>query len=505
MSQQTGDNALLSFQHISKAFPGVKALSDVSFDIRKGEVHVLLGENGAGKSTLIKMLTGVNIPDEGKIIFNGREIQPKTIQEARALGIGVVFQENSLVPHLTVAENVYLTREFRNRYGAIDWKKTNAECEKQIRELGIELNVYEKVRRLSIAEQQIVEIVKILSQNPQLIVLDEPTSSLSDNEIENLFRIIRDLQKKGITFIYISHRMEEIQEIGDTASVLRDGEYIGYIPDLRHINMDEIIKMIVGRTLDAKFPYNNAKKGDVYFEVKNLSVPRTIYDISFQVRTGEVVGLAGLVGAGRTETAKAIFGVMPGTTGQVFVDGREVHIRSPQDAIRAGISYLPEDRKNEGLVLTKTVRENITMAALRHYIRHGIIQNRMERESAQEYSERLRVKTPDIERQVRFLSGGNQQKVVFAKWLCAQSRIYLFDEPTRGIDVGSKREIYQIINSLAEQGAAVVVISSELPEIIGVCDRIIVLHEGHQMATLTHEEATQERIMYYAIGGTDNG
>ena len=505
MSESNQGNILLSFQHISKEFPGVRALSDVSFDVRLGEVHVLLGENGAGKSTLIKMLTGVNIPDEGRILLNGKEIQPKTIQEARALGIGVVFQENSLVPHLTVAENVYLTREFRDRFGAIDWKKTNEECKRQVKELGLELNVYEKVRNLSIAEQQIVEIVKILSQDPKLIVLDEPTSSLSDNEIENLFRIVRSLQKKGITFIYISHRMEEIQEIGDTASVLRDGEYIGYIEDLRHIDMDEIIRMIVGRKLEDKFPRNQAKKGDVYFEAKNISVPRTIYNISFQVRSGEILGLAGLVGAGRTSTAKAIFGVLPGTTGQVFVNGREVHIRSPQDAIRAGISYLPEDRKNEGLVLTKTVRENITMAALRRYIRHGVIRDKLERQSAKEYSDRLRVKTPDIERLVKFLSGGNQQKVVFAKWLCAQSKVYIFDEPTRGIDVGSKREIYQIINRLAEEGAAIVVISSELPEIIGVCDRIVVLHEGNMMGSLTHEEATQEKIMYYAIGGQDNG
>jgi len=463
----------------------------------------LLGENGAGKSTLIKMLTGVNIPDTGTITLDGKEIHPTTIQEARALGIGVVFQENSLVPHLTVAENVFLTREFRDRFGAIDWKKTNSECERWIKELGLHIDSRELVKNLSIAEQQIVEIVKILSQSPRLIVLDEPTSSLSDNEIENLFGIIRSLQEKGITFIYISHRMEEIQEIGDTASVLRDGQYIGYIPDLKDIDMDEIIRMIVGRKLVDQYPEHDSHPGDVFFEVKNLTVPRTIYNISFNVRKGEILGLSGLVGAGRTSTAKAIIGAIPKSDGQIFIDGKEVKINSPQDAIKCGIGYLPEDRKYEGLVLKKSVRENITMASMKKFTIKHVLQHKKEVAAAEMYRQKLRIKTPDIERFVRFLSGGNQQKVVFAKWLCADSKIYIFDEPTRGIDVGSKREIYQIINDLAEQGAAIIVISSELPEILGVCDRIVVLHEGNQTGELSREEATQEKIMYYAIGGKD--
>ena len=501
----SGENVLLSFRHISKEFPGVKALKDISFDVLRGEVHVLLGENGAGKSTLIKMLTGVNTPDTGTIVLNGKEIHPANIQEARALGIGVVFQENSLVPHLSVAENVFLTREFRDRLGTIDWRRTNAECERWLGELGLSINVREVVKNLSVAEQQIVEIVKILSQNPSLIVLDEPTSALSKNEIDNLFGIIRNLQKKGITFIYISHRMEEIQQIGDNASVLRDGEYIGYIPNVRSVGLDEVIKMIVGRKLDEKFPERCAAVGDVYFEVKGLSVPKTIYDISFSVRKGEVVGLAGLVGAGRTSTAKAIIGVLPKSAGHVFIDGKEIHIHHPSDAIRAGIGYLPEDRKNEGLVLTKPIRENITMACLNNYIRRGIIRRKLEVKATEGYREKLSIKMSSVERWVKFLSGGNQQKVVFAKWLCAGSKIYIFDEPTRGIDVGSKREIYQIINSLAEQGAAIVVISSELPEVLGICDRVIVMHEGRKTGELTRAEATQEKIMYYAIGGEDNG
>ena len=495
---------LLSFRHISKEFPGVKALDDVSFDVRRGEVHVLLGENGAGKSTLIKMLSGVHTPSSGAIVLNGKEIRPANIQEARALGIGVVFQENSLVPHLSVAENVFLTREFRDKFGAIDWKKTNSECERWIAELGMHIDVRETVKCLSVAEQQIVEIVKILSQNPSLIVLDEPTSALSEKEIKNLFQIVKRLQEKDITFIYISHRMEEIQQIGDSASVLRDGQYIEYIPNVGEISLDEVIKLIVGRKLEDKFPERNVTLGETFFEVQGLSVPKIIYDISFQVRKGEVVGLAGLVGAGRTSTAKAIIGALPKNAGKVLVDGKVVSIKSPRDAIRSGIGYLPEDRKYEGLILTKPIRENITLACLKSFIRGGIIRNKLESAAAERYRDVLKIKMPGIERWVKYLSGGNQQKVVFAKWLCADSKVYIFDEPTRGIDVGSKREIYQIINDLAAQGAAIIVISSELPEILGICDRVVVLHEGRKTGELSRSQATQEKIMYYAIGGKSN-
>ncbi len=500
----SSQEVLLRFRHISKEFPGVKALDDVSFDVRRGEVHVLLGENGAGKSTLIKMLSGVHTPSSGDIVLNGREIRPANIQEARALGIGVVFQENSLVPHLSVAENVFLTREFRDKFGSIDWKKTNSECERWIAELGMRIDVREAVKCLSVAEQQIVEIVKILSQNPSLIVLDEPTSALSEKEIKNLFQIVKRLQEKDITFIYISHRMEEIQQIGDSASVLRDGQYIDYIPNVREISLDEVIKLIVGRKLEDKFPERNVTLGETFFEVQGLSVPKTIYDISFQVRKGEVVGLAGLVGAGRTSTAKAIIGALPRNAGKVLVDGKAVSIKSPRDAIRSGIGYLPEDRKYEGLILTKPIRENITLACLKSFIRGGIIRNKLESSAAERYRDVLRIKMPDIERWAKYLSGGNQQKVVFAKWLCADSKVYIFDEPTRGIDVGSKREIYQIINDLAAQGAAIIVISSELPEILGICDRVVVLHEGRKTGELLRSQATQEKIMYYAIGGKNN-
>lgn len=498
---ENGD-VILRFEHISKVFPGVKALDDITFDINRAEVHVLLGENGAGKSTLIKILTGVYKAEEGRMLLNGREIQPENILQSRQMGIGTVFQENSLVPHLTVAENVFLSREIKNKAGIIDWKRTYRECERWIAEMGIPINPRARVRDLSVAEQQIVEIVKILSQEPSVIILDEPTSALSDHEIDNLFAIVNKLKlEKGITFIYISHRMEEIKHIGDRASVLRDGRYIGLLPDLHEARLDDIINMIVGRTLEEKFPRRDVSIGDVCFEVKDLTVVKTIYDVSFTVRAGEVLGLAGLVGSGRTSTAKAIIGMIPKKSGRILLDGKQASISTPNDAIKIGIGYLPEDRKREGLLLSKPVRENITLAALNKFKRMGVLSRAMESKTALEYKDLLSIKTPGIERLAKFLSGGNQQKVVFAKWLCAKTRVYIFDEPTRGIDVGSKSEIYKIINNLAAQGAAIIVISSELPEILGVCDRIVVMCEGRITGEVGRGEATQEKIMKYAIGG----
>lgn len=496
------EDVILRFEHVSKMFPGVKALDDVSFDIRRGEVHVLLGENGAGKSTLIKILTGVYTADEGRILLNGQEIRPINILESRKLGIGTVFQENSLVPHLTVAENIFLSREIKNSANLIDWKETNAQAQYWIREMGIDIDPRTQVRRLSVAEQQIVEIAKILSQQPSIIILDEPTSALSDNEIDNLFNTVNRLkEEKGITFIYISHRMEEIKYIGDRATVLRDGKFIGQLPNLEEAKLDDIINMIVGRTLEEKFPKRQAKIGDVMFEVEHLTVPKTIYDVSFQVRSGEVVGLSGLVGSGRTSTAKAIIGMLPKEKGVIKLNGKPAVINTPHDAIKIGIGYLPEDRKREGLLLDKPMYENVTLPALHKFKKFGVLSKALEHQTAEEYREKLSIKTPSVERETKFLSGGNQQKVVFSKWLCAQTKVYIFDEPTRGIDVGSKSEIYRIINDLAAQGAAIIVISSELPEILGVCDRIVVMCEGRVTGELSREEATQEKIMKYAIGG----
>ena len=494
-------DSILRFENISKTFPGVKALKDVSFEIHRGDVHVLLGENGAGKSTLIKILTGVYQADEGSVIYlNDVPVKIQDILHSRKLGIGTVFQENSLIPHLNVAENVFLSRELRNKAGAIDWKRTYEECDRWIRELGVDhINPRAQVRRLSVADQQIVEIVKVFSQNPSIIILDEPTSSLSDNEISNLFRIIETLKKKGVTFIYVSHRMEEIKQIGDRATIFRDGALTGEIENCKVADMDQVINMIVGRTLDEKFPARESHIGEVALEVRGLEVPNTIYDISFQVHKGEVLGFSGLVGSGRTSTAKAIVGAIPRSKGEIYVHGKEVRINSPRDAISQGIGYLPEDRKTEGLILSKSVKENITLASLtKKFYKGFIIDHKKEAVVSEEYREKLRIKTPGINRQVKFLSGGNQQKVVFAKWLCSEVDVYIFDEPTRGIDVGAKSEIYQIINDLVAQGAAVIVISSELPEILGVCDRVIVMRDGWITANIDRADATQEKIMSYS-------
>lgn len=495
-------DSILRFENISKTFPGVKALNNISFEIRRGDVHVLLGENGAGKSTLIKILTGVYQADEGGAIYlNGESVYLSDPLHSRKLGIGTVFQENSLIPHLSVAENVFLTREPRNAAGLIDWKRMYGECDRWIRELGVNhINPRTQVRRLSVADQQIVEIVKVFSQNPSIVILDEPTSSLSENEIQNLFHIITTLKEKGVTFIYVSHRMEEIKQIGDRATIFRDGSLTGEIDDCKTADMDEVINMIVGRTLDEKFPRRESHIGEVALEVRGIQVPNTIYDISFQVHKGEVLGLSGLVGSGRTSTAKAIVGAIPRTAGDILIDGEPVKIHAPSDAIAHGIGYLPEDRKFEGLLLTKSVKENITLPSLKRKFRKGcILDGRKERAAAEEFRKKLRIKTPNINRLSKFLSGGNQQKVVFAKWLCSEASIYIFDEPTRGIDIGAKSEIYQIINDLVAQGAAVIVISSELPEILGICDRILVMRDGRITANIARCDATQEKIMSYSI------
>lgn len=500
MSIQESQIPIVEFQNITKAFSGNKALDCVSLKIKKGEVHCLLGENGAGKSTLIKVLTGVIHADEGDILLNGERVVIRDIRHSRELGIGTVFQENSLIPHLTIAENIYLTREPK-KSGIVDYARMNRETIQWGCELGLELDPKKKVLELSVAEQQIVEIVKVFSQNPQIVVLDEPTSSLSDNEIDNLFQIVNRMKEKGVTFIYISHRMEEIRFIGNGGSVLRDGKFITAIEDVKMKSMDEIISYIVGRPLDQVYPERNVQIGDVCLDVRNLSVPNTIYDISFSVRKGEVLGFSGLVGAGRTETAKAIFGALKKSSGEIYVNGNKAAIHNCSDAIRHGIGFLTENRKEEGLFLTKSVAWNTVSASLNKIKKNGILNFKKERALVHQYIRALNIKLPSVDREVKYLSGGNQQKVVFAKWLSADSQVYIFDEPTRGIDVGAKSEIYAIINDLAQKGNAVIVISSELPEVLGVCDRIAVFHEGRLVKFLDCKDATQEKIMLYAIGG----
>ena len=496
-------DVIIEFEHITKEFSGNKALDDVSFQVKRGHVHCILGENGAGKSTLIKILTGVLRADAGCVKINGQKVNVDGILQARALKIGTVFQENSLIPHMSIAENVFITREPRLKSGLIDYKTMYQETIRWGNELGLKLDPRRKVKTLSVAEQQVVEIVKMFSQQPEIVVLDEPTSSLSDNEIKNLFQIVRTMRDRGVTFLYISHRMEEIQEIGDSGTVLRDGKFIASISDLKEISVDEIIKYIVGRSLDQVYPKRNAVIGDVALEVKNLSAAKLVHDVSFAVRKGEVLGFSGLVGAGRTETAKVIFGELRKTSGQILIDGKQVTIRNTTDAIRNGIGLLTENRKEEGLFLQKSVAWNMVSASLQKIKSFGFLNFKLERQLVQQNVASLLIKVPSIQKEVKYLSGGNQQKVVFAKWLNAKCRIYIFDEPTRGIDIGAKSEIYGIINSLAEEGNAIIVISSELPEILGVCDRVAVFHDGSLVKTLDRSDATQEKIMYYAIGGTD--
>lgn len=503
MGDQGKERPIVEFRHITKQFSGVKVLEDVSFFINRGEVHCILGENGAGKSTLMKILTGVYHAEEGEILINGERVNVCDIREARKLNIGTVFQENSLVPHMTVAENIFLTREIKNRSGLVDWKKMRSETIRWGQELGVELDPDIRVKKLTVAGQQLVEIVKVFSQNPQIVILDEPTSSLSDKEIDNLFSIIRRMQKKGVTFIYISHRMEEIKQIGNSGTVLRDGKFVVRIEDVCAMEIENIISYIVGRPLDEQFPKRKAVIGDVLLEAKNITVPGLVQDVSFQVKRGEVLGFSGLVGAGRSETAKAVFGSLRRTGGQILIDGRQVNIRSPHEAIKAGIGLLPENRKEEGLVLNKSIAWNIVFSSLGSMKGKFLLSGKREGEAVDHYTDQLHIKTTSSDKQVKFLSGGNQQKVVFAKWLCAKSSIYIFDEPTRGIDVGAKSEIYGIINDLVSGGNAVIVISSELPEILGICDRIAVFHEGSIKKIIDRKEATQENIMYYALGGRD--
>lgn len=492
---------LLEMRNISKRYPGVTALHDVSFALQPGEVHALVGENGAGKSTLMKILAGAELRDGGEILLEGQPIAVNGPQDAMHLGINIIYQEFNLVPHLSAAENIYLGREPAARIpGFIDFRKLYRDAQAVMDSLGVKLDVRAEVSRLSIAQQQMVEIAKATSRNSKVIAMDEPSATLTDHELHNLFALIRSLRANGVGIIYISHRMEEIFEICDRVTVLRDGELVGTKP-VAETSRDEIIRMMVGRTLGESIPKRPTAPGEVLLEVRNLTRRGVFRDISFTLRQGEIVGLGGLVGAGRTEVARAIFGADPLDGGDMLVRGRAVRPRTPRDAIGLGIGLVPEDRKTLGLILNMVVRENTTLANLDALSRLGVIHRRREREVAERYVSDLHIRTPGIEQEVRNLSGGNQQKVVLAKWLFTQSSLLIFDEPTRGIDVGSKVEIYELMNDLVARGAAILMISSELPELLGMSDRVLVMHEGRLAGELSREHATQERVMHLATGG----
>ena len=501
MAVAMAESPVLEMRGITKTYPGVTALDGVDFAVLPGEVHALVGENGAGKSTLMKILAGADMKDAGSVSINGHEAHIATPQEAMRLGISIIYQEFNLVPYMNAAENVFLGREPMSAVpGVIDFGRMYSDAERIVGELGVRLDVRVPVNQLSVAQQQMVEVAKATSRNARIIAMDEPSATLTEHELENLFALIRRLKADGVSIIYISHRLEEVFQIADRVTVLRDGKLVATKP-VAETDRDDIIHMMVGRELKEKIPKVVAKHGEVALEVRGLSRAGALRDINFTVRHGEVLGHAGLVGAGRTEVARAVFGADPIDTGTVLLDGQPVTIRSPKDAIRLGIGLVTEDRKALGLILGMAVRENVTLANLGPLSRLGFVSRRGEREVASRFVEDLMIKTPSVEQAVQNLSGGNQQKVVLAKWLYTQSKVLIFDEPTRGIDVGAKTEIYQLMNRLAEHGVAIIMISSELPEILGMSDRILVMHEGEIAGELSREDATQEKIMSLATGG----
>lgn len=492
---------LLEMRGITKQFPGVLALDDVSLDLREGEVHCLLGENGAGKSTLMKILAGAQPADRGDILIGGRPAAVTSPARARELGVSMIYQEFNLSPFLSVAENIFLGREPRvGKTPFIDGARLRRDAEEVLRHMGVTLDVRLPVNRLSVAQMQMVEIAKTVSVNARILVMDEPSATLTDHELASLFTLIGELRGRGMGILYISHRLEEVFQIGDRATVMRDGRHVA-TRDVAGLTREDIIRMMVGRELTEEFPKVSLPRGAERLRVEGLTREGLFSDVGFSLHAGEIVGLTGLVGSRRTEVVRAIFGADRPSAGRVFVDGREVVVSSPRDAIAHGVGLLTEDRKNQGLVLGMSVRENITLANLGALVRGIFVKGGAERRVAEDFVRELQIKTPSVEQAVQLLSGGTQQKVVLARWLFTNAGILMFDEPTRGVDVGAKTEIFRLMNALLERGAAVLMVSSELPEVLGMCDRILVMHEGRLAGELSRAEATQERIMQLGTGG----
>ena len=491
----------LEMRGIVKRFPGVLALDHVNLSVRKGEVHALLGENGAGKSTLMKILSGAYQKDEGQIIFDGKEVEINSSHDAQALNISIIYQELNLTEQLTVAENIFLGRQpMRNRF-QVGWRRMYDEAQKLLDDLGVDVNAHALVRDLGVAHKQMVEVAKALSINSRVLIMDEPTAPLTNREIDVLFSTIRMLKSRGVSIIYISHRLEEVMEICDRATIMRDGANVTAM-NVADTNLDEIIRYMVGRELKEKFPKIHTTPGKERLRVENIRAGKQVQGVSLSARGGEILGIAGLVGAGRTETARAIFGMDPKESGEIYIDGERVEISQPLDAIKAGIGFVTEDRKGEGLVLPLPISQNMTLATLDKFGSAVHLNLGQEKATVQEYIGKLNIKTPSMMQLARNLSGGNQQKVVLAKWLLSDSRVIIFDEPTRGIDVGAKIEVYNIINDLISSGVAVIMISSELPEILGMSDRVAVMHQGTITGVFDNDETlTQEKILYYATGG----
>lgn len=499
------EEILLDVQSIHKEFPGVVAVNEVSLNIRKGEVHIIIGENGAGKSTLVKMMAGLYPIDGGQMLLEGEPYRPVDVVDAQKHGVNIIHQELSMMENRTVAQNVFVGREpvKKGLLHSVDIKKMNEECKKLMESLQIDISPTAMIKDLSIAQQQMVEVAKALSTNNKLLIMDEPTSSLTQKEIDNLFRITRQLRSQGVSIIYISHRMQELMDIGDRVSVMRDGCYVGTY-DTGEITIQELIALMVGRKIENVYNRKYNKPGDIVLETKNLRGLR-FRRVGMTVRAGEVVGLAGLVGAGRSEFAKAIFGYDPIEDGEMTLYGKKIGTKqhSTYKAVHEGISFLPEDRKAEGLFVDMSIKDNIVQACLDKLSKYGIMRQPIQREVADKYVKELRIMTTSIDKRVGNLSGGNQQKVVLGKWLATDGRLFIFDEPTRGIDVGAKSEIYSIINDLAANGAAILMISSDMPELIGLADRVYAMKDGEVTGEVHHDDPnfTQEHILSLAIEG----
>lgn len=489
-------DSILEIQDVSKSFSGVYALKGVRLTVKKGEVHALIGENGAGKSTLMKIILGMHQPNEGSMLFKGETYAPKNPMDALQAGVSMIHQEISLADNMTVAENIWVGRE-PTKGGFVDYAEMNRRAKALLSELNLDISPSCKVKKLKVAQQQMVEIARAISYDSDLIIMDEPTSALTEDEVKTLFSIIRNLKKKQVTVIIITHKLNELFEISDSVTVLRDGEYVGCYP-IEEMTEKKLVSLMVGRELNEMFPKQAASIGGELLSVKHLTLKGVFEDVSFTVRKGEILGVAGLMGAGRSEIMLSLFGAVPPDSGEIFIDGKKAVIRSPRDAIRNGIAMVTEDRKLTGLSLCRSCKENMSIAHLKKISPHLFLNEKKERREIDRMIQALSIKLASVRQAVSSLSGGNQQKIVLARWLLTEPRILILDEPTRGIDVGAKAEIHRLISELTGTGMAVIMISSELPEILGMSDRILVVHNGRVSGELTREEASQERIMEFA-------
>ncbi|WP_278320185.1 sugar ABC transporter ATP-binding protein [Inediibacterium massiliense] len=485
---------------IQKSFGDVHVLENAGLHVKDKQIHALMGENGAGKSTMMKILTGVYTKDSGEIIINGKSQEIHNIRESENLKIAFIHQELNVLREMSIVDNMFLGKEIKNRFGFLDKKTMIQIAKEKLQLLGLDINPTVLMKDISLGYRQLVEIAKALLLDAELIIMDEPTAALTDREIELLFKVIRDLRDQGVSFVYISHRMEEIFELCDEITVLRDGKYIG-CKKIADTHFDEIVSMMVGYDMDDRFPKVETNPGEVVLSVKQLTKKGKFEDITFEVRSGEVLGFSGLMGAGRTDVMHAIFGSMKYDTGEIYLNGKKVKIDSPLTAKKLGIGFITEDRKNEGLILDFAINSNMALPSLKEFTNNGMIQDSKISKEVDEFIKKLKVRTPSQNIEVGNLSGGNQQKVVIAKWLMTNPKVLILDEPTRGVDVGAKKEIYEIINQLKKSGVAVIVVSSELPEILGICDKIAVMHMKKLKKIFDGKEATQEKIMEYATGG----